>query len=306
MELRHLRYFTAVAEELHFGRAAARLHIAQPPLSQQIRRLEEELGVQLFERTRRRVQLTHAGQTFLEEARRTLAQAEQAVCVARQAAQGEVGQLAIGFVDSAVYQALPPTLRLFRERFPRVELVLRELGPAVQFQLLREGQLHAGFVRSRVDDPALAQIRLFEEPLMAALPSRHPGAGRESVCLQDLAKDPFVIFPRALGAGFYDQIVSLCGQAGFSPHVVQEANEMQTIVSLVAAGIGVAIVPASISNLRMKGVSYVHIRKPLARTAMTVAWRRDDPSPALKAFLQIVHRLSRGTDRLASPRKVRR
>ncbi|HLI34416.1 MAG TPA: LysR substrate-binding domain-containing protein [Terriglobia bacterium] len=306
MELRHLRYFTTVAEELHFGRAAARLHIAQPPLSQQIRRLEEELGVQLFERTRRRVQLTHAGQTFLEEARRTLAQAEQAVCAARKAAQGEVGQLAIGFVDSAVYQALPPTLRLFRERFPRVELVLRELGPAAQFQLLREGQLHAGFVRSRVDDPALAQIRLFEEPLMAALPSRHPGAGRESVCLRDLARDPFVIFPRALGTGFYDQIVSLCGQAGFSPHVVQEANEMQTIVSLVAAGIGVAIVPASISNLRMKGVSYVHISRPLARTAMTVAWRRDDASPALKAFLQIIHRLSRESHRFASPRRVRR
>jgi DNA-binding transcriptional LysR family regulator len=301
-----LRYFTAVAEELHFGRAAARLHMAQPPLSQQIRRLEEELGVQLFQRTRRRVELTHAGQTFLEEARRTLAQAEQAICVARKAARGEVGQLAVGFVDSAVYQALPPTLRLFRERFPRVELVLQELGPSAQFQLLREGRLHAGFVRSRIDDPALAQVRLFEEPLMAALPRMHPRAGRESICLQDLAKDPFVIFPRALGAGFYDQILSLCGQAGFSPHIVQEANEMQTIVSLVAAGIGVAIVPASISNLRMKGVSYVHIRKPLARSAMTVVWRRDDPSPALKAFMQIIRQLSQDSHRLGLIHKVRR
>lgn len=288
MELRHLRYFVAVAEELHFGRAAEKLHIAQPPLSQQIRRLEEELGVRLFERTRRRVQLTHAGHAFLEQARQTLAQAAQAVRVARKADQGEVGQLAVGFVDSAVYHALPPVLREFRERFPQVELVLRELGAADQFQLLRDGRLHAGFVRSGIDDPALTQKMLFDEPLMAALPRTHPLARREGVCLRDLAADPFVIFPRALGAGFYDQIVSLCRKAGFSPRVVQEANEMQTIVSLVAAGIGVAVVPASIRNLRMEGVVYLHIRKPSARTAMTLAWRRDDSSPVLKAFLQVV------------------
>lgn len=288
MELRHLRYFVAVAEELHFGRAAEKLHIAQPPLSQQIRRLEEELGVRLFERTRRRVQLTHAGHAFLEQARHTLAQAAQAIRVARKADQGEVGQLAVGFVDSAVYHALPPVLREFRERFPQVELVLRELGAADQFQLLHDGRLHAGFVRSSIDDPALTQKTLFDEPLIAALPRTHELARRESVCLRDLSADPFVIFPRALGAGFYDQIVSLCRKAGFSPRVVQEANEMQTIVSLVAAGIGVAVVPASIRNLRMEGVVYLNIRKPLARTAMTVAWRRDDSSPVLKAFQQVI------------------
>lgn len=301
MELRHLRYFVAVAEDLHFGRAAEKLHMAQPPLSQQIRRLEEELEVRLFDRTRRKVRLTHAGQAFLEEARQTLVQADQAVRTARQADQGEVGQLAVGFVPTAIYRALPPALRAFRKRFPQVELTLRELGATEQFRMLRDGRLHAGFVRSAIDDSDLRQETIFPEPLIIALPAAHLFARRRKIALRSLAKDSFVIFPRALGAGFYDQIVSLCHRAGFSPRVVQEANEMQTIVSLVAAEIGVAIVPASIRSVRMPGVAYVDIEKPVARTAMTVAWRLNDASPVLQAFLQVVRSLSQQAANRALP-----
>jgi DNA-binding transcriptional LysR family regulator len=293
MELRHLRYFIAVAEELHFGRAAQKLGIAQPPLSQQIRRLEEELEVMLFERTRRRVRLTHAGQAFLDEARRTVAQAAQAIKVARQADRGEVGRLAVGFVPTAIYHALPSVLLAFRKRFPQVELVLRELGATEQFHMLRDGRLQAGFVRSTVEDTLLIQETIFPEPLILALPATHPLAGSRRATLRKFAKDPFIIFPRALGAGFHDQIVGLCQRAGFSPRVVQEANEMQTIVSLVAAEIGIAVVPASIRTLHMPGVAYVEIQKPVAQTAMTVAWRRDDPSPVLQAFLDVIRRSAR-------------
>ena len=302
MELRHLRYFAAVAEELHFGRAAEKLSIAQPPLSQQIRRLEDELGLRLFERTRRKVALTHAGQEFLKEAHRTLAQAEHAVRVARRADKGEVGQLAIGFVDSALYRALPLVLRIFHERFPEVELALLELGATDQFGLLREGRLHAGFVRTSADDPRIRQEIIFRELLMAALPRSHPLAERERICLRELAHDPFVIFFRTRGAGFYDQIVALCHRAGFSPRVAQEASGMQTVVSLVAARIGVALVPASITKMRMEGVVYKSIYKPQALTAMTLAWRRDDPSPVLHAFVEVVREFARASRRHAASR----
>ncbi len=299
MELRHLRYFLAVAEELHFGHAAAKLHMAQPPLSQQIKRLEEELGLSLFQRTRRKVQLTPAGAVFREEARQTLAQAEHAVRSARRAHLGEIGQLVVGFVDSAVYHALPPVLRTFRGRFPDVELVLRELNPAEQFQALRSNRLNAGFVRSVPGDADLAQEEVFEEPLIAALPHAHLLARRHRILLRNLAGQRFVFFPRTLGPGFYDQVVSLCQAAGFSFRVVQEANEMQTIVSLVAAGIGVAIVPASIRNLRMPAVSYVALADSAARTALRVTWRREDASPVLQSFLRVVrevaHRRHAGT-----------
>ncbi|MGH9376749.1 MAG: LysR substrate-binding domain-containing protein [Terriglobia bacterium] len=300
MELRHLRYFVAVAEELHFGRAAGKLRIAQPPLSQQIKRLEEELGLPLFERTRRKVSLTHAGQEFLKEARRTLAQAEHAVRVARRADQGEVGLLAVGFVDSALYQTLPPVLRIFHKRFPEVELALYKLGAADQFGMLREGRLHAGFVRTRVDGPWLRQEIIFREPFMAALPSSHPLAKREKICLQDLAGDPFVIFPRTRGPGFYDEIVGLCLAAGFSPRITQEAPGTQTVVSLVAAAIGVAVVPASITHVRIEGVVFKALHKPQAQTAMTLVWRPDDPSPVLQAFVQVVREFAHSLRRRAA------
>ncbi len=288
MELRHLEYFVAVAEELHFGRAAQRLHIAQPPLSQQIRRLEEELGVQLFYRTKRRVQLTEAGQAFLQEARLTLAQAEQAVRVARRAGRGELGQLTIGFVGSAGYGTLPHILKVFRERFPDVHLVLREFPSAQQVQALRNARIQLGFLRSPARDRGLVFEEIQREPLLVALPEKHPLAGQARIPLQALGGESFIIFPHQLGPAFYDQIITLCQQAGFSPNVAQEAIEMQTIVSLVAAEIGVALVPASMRHWQRVGVVYRPLEGESAMTAITMAWRKDDTSPVLHAFLSVV------------------
>jgi DNA-binding transcriptional LysR family regulator len=292
MELRHLRYFVAVAEELHFSRAAKRLHIAQPPLSQQIRSLEDELGVQLLQRTKHQVQLTAAGQLFLEEARRTLAQADQAIQTVQRASRGEIGRLVIGFPTSAAYSVLPDILRAFREQSPSVELVLHELNTALQVDRLQDGSLDLGFVHPPFITDNLRSLTILKEPFVAAIPATHPLAARSQISLKALANEPFILFPRHVGPGFYDQIVSLCQNAGFSPRVVQEARLMQTIVCLVAAAMGVALVPSSLQNLQRPGVVYKPIQALTARVETAVAWRQDDPSPVLQAFLQVVKQIA--------------
>ncbi len=295
MELRHLRYFLAVAEELHFGRAAERLQMAQPPLSQQIRKLEEELGVQLFYRTKRRVQLTDAGQVFLEHAQLTLAQAEQAIKAAQRANHGEFGRLVIGFVGSASYDVLPDILRVYRERFPDVSLVLRELTTIQQVHALLNGRVNIGFIRPPVHDEALEVETILREPFLVALPENHSLASQAEIPLEALSREFFVLFPRHLGPGFYDQIVSLCQQAGFSPDVSQEAIEMQTIVSLVAAGFGVALVPASLQNLQRVGVIYRRIQGATPAAELAMIWRKNASLPVLQTFMAVVKEvISRG------------
>lgn len=285
MELRHLRYFVAVAEELHFGRAAEKLHMAQPPLSQQIRKLEDELGVQLFQRTRRHVQLTEAGQVFLQGARQTLAQAEQAIAAARRAGRGETGSLIVGFVGSASYEILPAIMRRFHAQFPDIELILRELTTAQQIRALHEERIQVGILRPPVASAGLAIETFLKEPLMVALPASHALAGQPRIALNLLAAEHFIIFPRRLGAGLYQRIVDLCQQAGFSPRIAQEAIQMQTILGLVATGVGIALIPASARNLRRDGVLYSEIEAGNPFVEMAVAWRKDAISPALQAFL---------------------
>jgi DNA-binding transcriptional LysR family regulator len=292
MELRHLRYFVAVAEELHFSRAADRLHIAQPPLSQQIRNLEEELGVQLLQRTKHQVQLTSAGQLFLEEARRTLAQAERAIQTAQRASRGELGRLVVGFASSAAYNVFPEILRVFRACFPEVELVLRELNSQPIQDYLYSSQIDIGFVYFPIVTDSLCCLSIVEEPFLVALPQSHPLSTQPQVALQAIAHDPFILFPRHNSPDFYDKIVGLCQQAGFSPKVVQEAALMQTIVSLVAAAIGVALVPASLQNLQRTGVVYKQVQGLAAMVEMAVVWRRDDRSPVLEAFLNTVRQIT--------------
>lgn len=287
IELRHLRYFIAVAEELHFGRAAEKLHMAQPPLSQQIRQLEEELGFQLFHRTKRSVQLTEAGIVFLEESRRMLRQLEQAVQIGRQVSRGERGQLVVGFVSSAAYNVLPPILQAFRAAVPGVSLELHELTTDQQLQWLSEGRMDVGLVRPPVDDPMFQLKTIFEEPLVVALPQRHALAEAPKIPLKKLAGEAFVLFPRVLAPGLYDQIISLCQQGGFSPRVVQEAIQMQTIISLVAAEIGVALVPVSLQNLQRLGVVYRPLKEATPQAAIALLWRRNDPSPMVQRFLEV-------------------
>jgi DNA-binding transcriptional LysR family regulator len=287
MELRHLRYFVTLAEELHFGRAAERLHMAQPPLSQQIRQMEAELGFQLFHRTKRTVQLTEAGQVFLEESLRILRQLEQAMQRGRQISRGEMGQLAIAFVASAAYNVLPEVLRTFRAAVPGVTLQLQELTTEQQLQWLGEGRIDVGFLRPPVLDDTFSSEIIFEEPLMVTLPVTHRLALSEKVSLRELVREPFILFPRSQAPGLYDQIISLCQQADFSPIVAQEAIQMQTIVSLVAAEMGIAIVPASLQNLQRTGVVYKAVEELTPKVAIAMMWRSRDTSPATQKFLEV-------------------
>lgn len=288
MELRHLRYFIAVAEALHFGRAAEKLHMAQPPLSQQIRQLEAELNFQLFHRTKRSVQLTEAGQVFLDECHRIFAQLDQAVQLGRQTSRGEVGQLVIGFVSSAAYSVLPPVLTQFRKAFPAVDLTLRELTTDQQVQWLRENRIDVGLVRPPVNDAAFELKTVLKESLVVALPEAHPLASQATVALRSLSQEPFILFPRRLAPGLYDPIISLCQTANFSPRVVQEAIQMQTIVSLVAAEMGIAIVPVSIQNLQRTGVVYRPLQEPTPEAAIALIWRRGETSSVVNRFLATV------------------
>jgi DNA-binding transcriptional LysR family regulator len=291
MDLRHFRYFAAVAEELHFGRAAARVRVAQPALSRQIRDLEAELGLRLLERDRRRVSLTAAGAVFLTEIRRLLGQVDRAVEIARRAARGEQGSLGIGYVPAVAYSALPDIVRAFRRRLPDVEIQLHEMSPVQQVEALLAERVDVGFLRGPVNEPALGADTVLEEALVAALPSGHPLGAHKRLGLAMLAKEPFVLPARSRGPGFHDQILAMCRTAGFSPRVVQEGSQTDAI-SLVASGAGVAIVPTSLRVIRRAGVVYRPLReRPV--TQLVMVWRKGAPSPVLHVFLDMVRRLGR-------------
>ena len=300
MELRHLRYFVTVAEELHFGRAAKKLHISQPPLSMQIRALEEELGVTLFNRTQRSVVLTQAGNALLGEARHILARVDQAVLMTRRASRGEIGELAIGFISVADYNVLPVVLREFRRAFPLVNLTLRESTTDAQIRDLLAGRIDVGFVLPPINEPSLESLPILREPLIAALPEKHPLARNSGkLALEKLKDAPFILFPRPYAPGLYDDIVSCCKAAGFSPRVEQEAIQMQTIVSLVSAELGVALIPASLTNLRRTGVTYKALKGGSPLTEVHLAWRRGDDLPARRVFVDVASRTAN------MPRKTR-
>jgi len=286
LELRHLRSFVAVAEELSFRRAAQRLHIAQPPLSQQIKRLESEIGTLLLRRTSRHVELTDAGVVFLEHARRTLRDADLAVESARRTARGELGWLTVGFVDSAAYELLPPVLRAFRARAPGVRLELREIVTEAQLPALAD-ELDVGLVREVEDLSGLRRILLLREPLLAALPIGHPLASRPRVQLAQLAAEPFILFPRASVPRVYDHLVALCRSAGFSPRTAQEAFQYPTMLGLVAAGFGIALVPTCVRALRRAGIVYVPVTDAAATSELSLVTAADRDSAALDTFRTI-------------------
>ena len=288
LELRHLRYFAVLAEELHFGRAARRLGIAQPPLSQQIRRLEELLGARLLDRTSRRVQLTDAGRVFQVEAARVLAGAEMAVESARRASRGEAGSFRVAFAATVMFLALPRIIREFRDRFPLVQLDLREMPTGPQLTALLEGDIDLGFVREPEPNPSLALVTVMREPLRIALHKGHRLARRARVGVRDLADEPFVLFPQDLAPGLHRQVITICREAGFVPRVVEESRELYTSVSLVEAGIGVSILPASVEKLGWKNVRYLPIPGAGGETRIAAAWRRDRDRPVLQAFMGVV------------------
>lgn len=237
------------------------------------------------------MQLTEAGQVFLNDCRQIFQQLEQAIQAGRQANRGETGQLAIGFVSSAAYNVLPPILQHFHQQYPSVDLVLRELTTDQQLQWLRERRIDIGFVRLPIEDEMLNLQIILREPLVVALPENHVLAAQPRVSLRSLATEPFILFPRTLAPGLYDQIISLCQQADFSPKVLQQAIQMQTIVSLVAAEMGISIVPISLQNLQRTGVVYRPLKEPTPEAAIALVWRRNDPSPTIQRFLEVVEKI---------------
>ena len=286
--MRHLRHFVAVAEALHFGRAAESLYMAQPPLSQSIRQLEREVGAALFERTSRRVALTAAGLVFLDEARQILTRADTAAVRARRAAQGEAGTLSLGFSASATYELLPGVLRSFREAYPDIALLLHEMNAAEQADALREGKIHLGLARPSIDEPGVVREVVAREPFVVALPEHHPLAAAPELALASLAGEPFILFPRFPRPSYGDSVLAACAEAGFVPRAAQEVREMQTAISLVAAGIGIALVPAPVQNLRRAGVVYRPLQEPNPRTELTAAYRENNASPVLRNFLSVL------------------
>jgi DNA-binding transcriptional LysR family regulator len=306
MELRHLRYFRTVATELHFGRAAEKLHIAQPPLSHQIRQLETELGFELFNRTKRAVGLTPAGQAFLVRVEQIFQELDRAIEIGRKTSRGELGQISIGFVGSATYNILPSLLQQFRDRYPQVQIELHELTTDKQLIWLREGRIDLGLIRPPIVD--LSTQVIFQESLVVALPVEHPLASIEIVDLASLSLEPFVLFPRQFAPGLYDPIITICQAAGFSPRVVQECIQMQTIVSLVAANMGVSILPASIQAAQRQGVVYRPIQAsklPASQlvprlATLSIVWRTDDDSPTTNRLLEIALAMDTGGNEYAS------
>ena len=288
MDLRHLRYAIAVADELHFARAARRLHIAQPPLSMQIKDLEDELGVRLFDRAHKKVALTDAGKAFVAEARRTLASAERAVEAARRAARGEVGRLAIGYVASVSYQRLPSILRAFRTRAPDVELALAELSSAEQSRALAAGTLDVGFERRPpAVEPGLSGTVVRKEPIVVALPRGHALAALRVLRVRDLEREPFVLFPVRPRPSWADVAIDLCRRAGFEPRIAQEAIELAPALSLVAAGIGVTLVPGPVRAMRLPGVVFRALT-PAPTSELVLVRRAEPPTELLSRFLEVV------------------
>ncbi|NRR34265.1 LysR family transcriptional regulator [Oxalobacteraceae bacterium] len=294
LELRQLRYFVTVAEELHFGKAALRLHMTQPPLSQTILALEELLGAALFERNRRGVALTPAGLALLPEARRLLAQAQELPQLVQRAAAGEVGRISLAFVSSADYSVLPPFLRAYRAAFPQVQISLQEATSDLQLDSLLNGRIDAGLLIPPLPDRArveLDYLPVLKESLMLAAPAglevlQTPGPLR----LDQLPPLPLIIFPRAIAPGLHDAILAMFRAAGITPEIGQQAIQMQTIVGLVSAGMGLALVPQSVSNLMRPGVEYRALAQatPLVETGL--AWRRDNDSPVLQGFLELLRK----------------
>ncbi|BCQ55281.1 LysR family transcriptional regulator [Burkholderia gladioli] len=284
VELNHLRCFIAVAEELHFGRAAARLFMTQPPLSRQIQLLEESLGLQLFERNSRSVKLTDAGRAYYQDALRILRLTEQAADAARRVARGDAGQVAIGFTAVAGYRLVPDLLAAAREQLPGIRLVLKEMVSVAQLEALKTRAIDLGILRAQSPDPQIGIELLAREPLLAVLPAAHRLVARDTIAAADLAGEPFVMYSADGGRYFHDRIVALLTAAGVHVDVAQQLDQTHTVLTLVRAGIGVSIVPASARELGMRDVVFRPLWTQEATADLDLGWRVERDSPAVERF----------------------
>jgi len=292
MELKTLRYFVTLGEELHFGRAARRLHISQPPLSRQISRLEEEIGAKLFYRTQRHVELTPAGELLMRDASAILANVAEAMNTARRAGRGEVGKLSVGFFLGATYTLLPRILQNFRAQHPEVKLALQEMGITQVLDAIISGEIDVGFLRPPSADPAVLTEVLLREPFLAVVPQNSRFRAARSISLKDLADEPLIMYTPG-NSILYTQIMTACHKAGFQPRIVQETRRPITMISLVRAGAGTALVTSSVQVTGSKGVLFKKIRGPLPMTEIAIAWRARNPSPLLQSFLKTARQAKR-------------
>jgi DNA-binding transcriptional LysR family regulator len=291
---RQLKSFIALAEELHFGRAAKAVNLSQPALSLQISGMEEELGVQLLIRSRRKTELTPAGKIFLQEAREVVQRLDDAITLTRRAALGQVGTLRIGFISTAAAILMPPLVKKFRERYQHVELELRNVLTRDQMSLLQERKLDVGFLRVPLPTPAEIRTRVIHrEPFVLLLPANHPLAQKPALQLSECQNADFVVYTRKMAPGFHDQCMNILHRHGVTPHVVQEAAEMYTLISLVAAGLGLAIAPASIQLHQTDGVVARPILGEKSSSEIAIAWNREHTSSTTQLFLQMVFEGSR-------------
>jgi DNA-binding transcriptional LysR family regulator len=294
MDLRKLRYFVATAEELHFGRAARRLGLSQPPLSMQLRALELDLGAKLFDRDNRNVALTHVGAVLLVEARKILRQVDQARVLVERTARGEYGTLSVGFITPVEYTFLPPLLREFKRQCPGVTLQLRELTSDIQSRELAQGTLDVGFLTGPAPTDQLSHQELMAEPLIAAIPKGHRLSGTSGkLSVRQLANEDVMIFPRSIAPALFDETLAFCQRAGFSLRIAQEVHQSQTIISLASAGIGIALVPASMHHLRRKGVVYRAFAERVPRMRTFAVWLPDARSPLRERFVKLAFACSR-------------
>lgn len=295
MELRHLRYFVAVAEELSFTRAADRLHIGQPPLSQQVQALEEEIGAVLFDRTRRSIRLTEAGRVFLEDAQRVLALAASAAATARRVEKGEIGQLRIGFIKSTAFSPIfPRIINTYRTRFPDVKLIMQEMSTMRQVAAFADYSLDIGFIRPlETESPVPLSLTVLQHHRLSVLfPENHRLAACTSISIGDLKDEEFVMFPRDEGTTLNPQIYRLCADAGFIPKIAMEAREAVTIIGLVAAGCGIAILPDLFSSAGIKGVQFRLIDTPTAVQKLALAFRLGESGAIPQAFAEVAKELA--------------
>ncbi len=295
IEFRHLQSFLAVAEQLHFGRAAEQLHITQPPLTRQIQQLEELLGgVTLFDRSRRRVALTEAGELFVDEARLLIDQLARSVERTQCVARGESGRVRVGFISTADYSVLPGLLKAFTSRYPGVRVDLLELTGDEQLRRLSDGTIDVGILIPEQNDASLGWMPIYRERLVAVVPREHPLARRAgAISGKALRGESFVLFPRSLAPSLYDKIISYLDRAGFTPRISQEARQMQTIIGLVAGGMGVSVVPGCMQNLRRNDVVYKALAPKAPQVTTLLAWR-EPSSAAVDSLLGVCRRLGIG------------
>ncbi|MGW5692716.1 LysR substrate-binding domain-containing protein [Streptomyces asiaticus] len=292
MDLRHLRYFLAVAEERHFGRAAERLHMAQPPLSQAIRRLEGELGILLFHRTTRRVDLTDAGRAYLDRVRAILAEVDQAADYARRVAAGAVGHLTLGCVGSATYSLLPTLSRHLAAELPGIDFSFRgEMLAPDQVEALRDGAIDVALLRPPATDPSLALHTLRRDRLVVALPAEHPLAAKTQVRAADLADLDMIMHSADRRSVMHDVVLSVLRDAGVEPHVRHEVGETSTLITLVAGGRGVAVAPEPVTALALDGVAYRPLVRPAASIELAVAHRAGRNEPHLARAVEVIRQL---------------